>query len=100
MQTPSELPVAAQNVPSAGFSPTQPVAEELGLEDEEFPADLPTSYDWLLQPASQRASRRLFSLAAAILVALLMAVSGFFVHNLSRTLPSVLASPSTSSPSK
>ena len=33
------------------------------VADEEFPSELPNTYDWMLQPASQRAAGRMLSLS-------------------------------------
>jgi hypothetical protein len=96
MEVSSEPPVAAERVQSALFAEsTQPV-EVHHVTDEEFPSGLAVTYDWMLQPASQRASRRVLSVVAVTLAALLIA--GFcLVYSLPRSLPSVLASPSSSS---
>lgn len=68
----SELPFAADTVPSVLFAErAQPVCQE-DVADPEFPSDLPVTYDWMLQPASQRSFRRrlgFFAASAALLIA-------------------------------
>jgi len=93
----SELPLAAENVPSILLTEGAPGIEPCYLEDEEFPADLPTDYDWMLQPASQRTSRRKLGFVAVVVAAVLIAASVFVLHNLSQSFPKVLASPTSSS---
>jgi hypothetical protein len=75
-------------------------AEPVNLQyvaDEEFPSDLPNSYDWLLQPASQRASGRKISLIALMVAVLVIAISLCLVYKLPRSLPSMWTSMSSSS---
>jgi hypothetical protein len=98
MGTSTELPLAAERVPPAPSVGSQIPAAPLVVEDEEFPANLPNSqYDWLLQPASERGTRRGVGIAAVILAAIVLTASAFFAHNISRAFPSVLASPPASS---
>jgi hypothetical protein len=81
MQVSSELPLAAESVPSVLLAGGAAGTEPCHVEDEEFPADLPTNYDWMLQPASHRTSRRLFGFLAVILAAALIVVSVFVLQN-------------------
>jgi len=97
MEVWSELPLAAENVQSVRFAEGAPDRELRYVEDEEFPEDLAVNYDWMLQPASQRASRRVLGFAAVTLAVLLIAISVFVLHDLSQSFPKVLASPSLSS---
>lgn len=96
MQVPSGLPLPADNVPLALFSDQGRWAEPCHVEDEEFPADSPVRYDWMLQPASQVNSQRFKRLIALTVAALLIAVSVFMVDKVSDPSPFVLASPSVS----
>ena len=66
------------------------------VADEEFPSELPNTYDWLLQPASQRASGRMMSLIALMVAVLLIAISLCLVYKLPRSLPSMWTSISSS----
>ncbi|MGC2448486.1 MAG: hypothetical protein WA477_12650 [Candidatus Sulfotelmatobacter sp.] len=70
-------------------------AERCAIEDEEFPADLPVNYDWMLQPASQPNAKRVTSIVTLLLAAFLIAVSVLMIHKLSNSSPAVLASPSS-----
>ena len=67
------------------------------VSDEEFPSELPNTYDWMLQPASQRASGRMMSLIA-LMVAVLVIATLCLVYKLPRSLPSIWTSTSSSSP--
>jgi hypothetical protein len=96
MEVSSELPMAAESVQSVWFAER---VQPMGLPrvtDEEFPPDLPVTYDWMLQHASQRASRRVLSVVAVTVAALLIVVL-CLAFRLPRSFPSVLASPSSSS---
>jgi len=97
MQVSSEPPLAAENIPSVLFADGAQGAEGLYVEDEEFPSDLPLKYDRMLQPRSQRATRRVLGIIAVGGAALVLFVSGYLLHQLSRSSASVLASPSSSS---
>jgi len=96
MEVSSEPPMAPESVQSVLFAErTQPIELHYAA-DEEFPPDLPVTYNWMLQPASQRGSRRVLSVVAVTLAALLIAVF-CLVYRLPGSFPSVLASPSSSS---
>jgi len=97
MEASSELSLAAENIRSVLYAERAPCLESLHVEDEEFPPDLPTNYDWMLQPASRCASRRILTLVAVSVAVALIAISVFVLHNLSHSFPKVLASPLTSS---
>jgi hypothetical protein len=97
MEVSSELPLAAESVQSVLFAEGAEPAELRYVADEEFPQDLPVTYDWMLQPASQRASRRVLRLVAVTVAALLIVASFLLVYGLPRSFPSVWASPSSSS---
>jgi hypothetical protein len=96
MQVSSEPPLATENIPSVLFADGAQAAEELYVEDEEFPSDLPLKYDRMLQLGSQRATRRVLGIIAAVVAALVLFVSGYLLHKLSGSSSSVLASPSSS----
>ena len=66
------------------------------VTDEEFPSELPNTYDWMLQPASQRASGRMMSLIA-LMVAVLVIAALCLVYKLPRSLPLIWTSTSSSS---
>jgi hypothetical protein len=99
MEVSSELPLAVDSVPPVWLVETAPPVESYDCEDQEFPPDLPTSYDWMLQPASRRASRRALRVVVVMVTVLLIAGSFLVVRWLPRSIPSVLASPSSSSSS-
>lgn len=67
------------------------------VADEEFPSGLPNTYDWMLQPASQRASGRMLSLIALMVAVLIIAISLCLVYKLPRSFPSMWTSTSSSS---
>jgi len=96
MEASSELPLATEDVSSVLFAEGASYGDPHCVE-EEFPTDLPVDYDWMLQPASRRTSRRALSFVAVTLAVLLIAISVLVVHNLSQSFPKVLASPSSSS---
>jgi len=96
MEVSSPQPLGAENIPPVFFAAGTPGFEPIYVEDEEFPADLPVTYDWMLQPASQRTSRRVLGFIAVMIVAVMVAGSVFVVHNLSQSFPKALASPSSS----
>ena len=96
MEVSSELPMAAESVEPVLFAGRAQPVDLHYVADEEFPLDLPTTYDWMLQPASQRASRRVLSVVAVMVAALLIAIF-CLVYSLPSSFPSVLASPSSSS---
>ena len=91
-----ELLSAAENVPPALLAGEVPQVEAPCVEFEEFPADLPVGYDWILQPASQRTSRRALHFFAVTVAVLLIGISILLVRTLSRPSSSVLASPPSS----
>lgn len=95
MQVSSGPPLRADNVPSVLITESGGMAEPCVLEDEEFPADLPVNYDWMLQPASELNAKRVTSFVAVLFVALLIAVSILVIHKLSNLSPAVFAPPST-----
>ena len=97
MEASSKLSLAAENIRSVLFAERAPCVELPNVEDEEFPADLPANYDWMLQPVSYYGSRRILTLVAVLVAVALIAISVFVVHNLSPSFPKVLASPPTSS---
>ena len=97
MEVSSELPLAVESALPVWLAETAQPVELSDCADLEFPADLPTTYDWMLQPASRRASRRALLLAVVMVAVLLSACSFFVVRWLPRPIPSVFASPSSTS---
>ena len=97
MEVSSELPLVAESVAPVWLAETAQTVEPHYLANEEFPPDLPTKYDWMLQPASRRASRRALRLVMVMVAVLLIACSFFVVRWLPRPITSVFASPSSSS---
>jgi hypothetical protein len=95
MQVSSGLPLPAENIPSALLSEPGRRAEPWLVEDEEFPSELPTHYDWALQPASQSNSKGIKRFVVVLLTILLIAVSAFVAHKMFNLSPSVLASPAS-----
>ena len=95
MQVSSGLPLPAENIPSVLLSEAGTQAEPWAVEDEEFPAELPAHYDWMLQPASQSNSRGVKQFVFFLLTIVLIAVSVFVVHKVYNPSPSVLASPAS-----
>jgi hypothetical protein len=93
MQVSSGLPLPAENIPPVFLVEPGQLAEPCQVEDEEFPPDIPAHYDWMLQPASRRSSRRLTRVVAVLVAAFLIAISILAIHKLSSPSPSVLASP-------
>ncbi len=93
MQASSGFPLPAENIPPAFLAEPGQLAEPCHVEDEEFPSDLPVHYDWMLQPASLRSSRRLTRIITVLVAAFLIAISILAIHKLSSPSPSVLASP-------
>jgi hypothetical protein len=73
----------------------QPVGP-LYVADEEFPADLPVDYDWMLQSASRRVSRRVLGVLVITAAVLLIVVSFYLVRRLPRSFPAVSSLPSSS----
>jgi hypothetical protein len=98
MEVSSEPLLAAESVESVLFAERAQPVDLHYVADDEFPPDLPVTYDWMLQPASQRASRRVLGLVAVTVAALLIAIF-CLVYSLPRSFPSALASPSSSSSS-
>lgn len=91
--------MAAESAQSVWFAERVQPVDLHRVTDEEFPQDLPVTpvnYDWMLQPASQRASHRVLSVIAVTVAALLIAVF-YLAYSLPRSFPSLLASPSSSS---
>jgi hypothetical protein len=97
MEVSSEPRLAVKSVESVLFAERAQSVELTCVADEEFPQDMPLTYDWMLQPVSQRASRRVLGLVAVTVAALLIAISFCLVYSLPRSFPSVLALPSSSS---
>ena len=93
----SGLPLPAENIPSALLSEPLGRAEPWPVEDEEFPSELPSHYDRMLQPALQSNSKRARQFVIVLLTILLVAVSVFVVHKIFNPSPSVLASPASAS---
>lgn len=84
MEASSEHPVAAENFPALLLAEqAQPTASEY-VEDQEFPAGLPLTYDWMLQPASRRSPRRVVSFVAVTITVLLIIVSVYLFSRLPR----------------
>jgi hypothetical protein len=73
----SDLISAADDLASVSVAKDRHGLEWQHVEDEEFPAYLPASYDWMLPPASSGMSRRRLGILLVV-AALLIAVS-FFV---------------------
>jgi len=97
MQVSSDLTSAAKSFPAVSLSEGARPTEELYVEDEEFPADLPVDYDWMLQAGAQQKSRRILGVVVVMLAALVLAVSVYVLHDLSRSSALIFASPSSSS---
>ena|SRR5579863_1932088 len=91
----SELLSAAENIPPVLLVEEAHRVEPCPVEFEEFPRDSRVKYDWMLQPASHRNKRRLLNFVAAT-AAVLLIVTFFLFHNLSKPSASVLASPRSS----
>jgi uncharacterized membrane protein len=87
MEVSSELPLAAESAQSVLFAEGAEPAELHYVADEEFPQDLPVTYDWMLQPASQRASPRVLRLVAVTVAALLIIASFLLVLRPARIVP-------------
>jgi hypothetical protein len=95
MQVSSGLPLPAENISSALLSEAVRQAEPWAVEDEEFPSELPSHYDWMLQPASQSNSTSIKQFVVVLLTIVLVAVSVFVAHKMYNPSPSVLASPTS-----
>lgn len=93
----SGLPLPAENIPSALLSEPLGRAEPWLVEDEEFPSELPSHYDRMLQPAFQSNSKRIRQFAVVLLTIFLITIFVFVVHKISNPSPSVLASPASAS---
>jgi hypothetical protein len=72
------------DVPSAAVLEGTQLGENLYVEDEEFPSDLASNYDRMLQPHTRRV-RPLILLVAAIVAVLLVAVSVHSFYNPSKS---------------
>jgi len=82
----SELPCTAEREQSVLFAePAQPVSSEY-FADEEFPPDLPVTYDWMFQPASQRSLRRALAFLAATAAAVLITAASYLAYRLPRLI--------------
>jgi hypothetical protein len=97
MEAWSELPLTAEHVPSVLFADRAQPVGPLYVADEEFPADFPVEYDWMLQPAAQRVSRRVLAVLVVTAAVLLIVVSFYLVHRIPRSFPTVSSLPSSSS---
>lgn len=93
MRVSSGLPLPAENIPSVLLSEPGRQAEPWPVEDEEFPSELPSHYDWMLQPASQSDSKGIKHFVVFLLAILLIVASVMVVHKMENPSPSVLASP-------
>jgi len=92
----SETPQLADNA-SQGLCPDQRELVEVGgIDDEEFPLDMPAYYDWMLQPSSRHRYRRIVAFIG-VMVTLLIALSALIVYSSSTVPPSVFVSPVSSS---
>lgn len=98
MEASSESPLAVENLPPVGLAERAQRFNAYDFEDEEFPPDIPATWEWMLQPACHWASRRMLSLLIISLAVLLIAGSFFFVCWGPKLISPVLASPSSSSP--
>ena len=96
MAVSSEFPLAAEKISSVLVADAAQGTAQQYVEDDEFPADLPHTYDWMLQPASRRRSRRMLGFVAVVVTILLIAAAAFAVHSLSTPSASVLLQSSTS----
>jgi hypothetical protein len=96
MEASSELPLAAESISSLRFAERMRQVDPHDFAGEEFPPNLPVTCEWMLQPASQRVSRRMLGLVAVMVAALLMAGSFCVVYWGPKLTPSALASPSSS----
>lgn len=94
----SEPPLAGENLlPVWSAEGTEP-AEGRFVEDEEFPSNLPSEYDWMLQPASRHTLRLALGLVAVIVAVTLMAVCALLMHK--QSSPSTFVSAPLSSSSR
>ncbi len=102
MEASSDQPLAAERFPAVFLADPErldrlnQVRPSEGV-DEEFPSDLPVSYDWMFQPASQRRPRRALGFVAVAVAVFLIIVSVYLVHKLPRPFPSISSLPSSSS---
>ena len=96
MAVSSEFPLAAVKMSSVLVADAAQGTVPRYVEDDEFPADLPPTYDWMLQAASRRRSRRMLGFIAVVITILLIAAAAFAVHNLSTPSASALLQSSTS----
>jgi hypothetical protein len=95
MPVSSETPRLADNTSQGLFPDQRELIEVCGLEDEEFPLDVPAHYDWMLQPSSRLGYRRVVAFIA-VMATVLIALSALIVYNFSNVPPSVLVSPVSS----
>ena len=77
----SSLSSTAEDVTSVLLAEDRQVLDQPYVEDEEFPPGVPVSYDWMLQPASLRTSRRRIGLLVLTTAALLIAISFLLFYN-------------------
>lgn len=89
MSVSSETPRLADNASQALFPDQSELVEACGLEDEEFPLDLPAHYDWMLQSSSSLDYRRVVALIG-VMATLLVALAALIVYSSSNVPPSVL----------
>ncbi len=71
----SEQPLATESMQSVLFAEAPPAISSEYVFDEEFPSDLPVTYDWMLQPASQRALHRALRWLGVTVAAVLLAAA-------------------------
>ncbi|MGA7906833.1 MAG: hypothetical protein WCA16_05435 [Candidatus Sulfotelmatobacter sp.] len=86
MEALSEQPLAAESVQAVLFAEPAPQFVPRDIADDEFPPDLPVTYDWVLQPASQRSLRRALRFLAITVAVLVLAAICSFAYRLPRLI--------------
>jgi hypothetical protein len=83
-----EMPRLADSASLAPLPDQSEWVELSGLEDEEFPLDLPAHYDWMLQPSSRLDYRRVVGFIG-VMATLLIALSAFIIYSSPNVPPSL-----------
>jgi hypothetical protein len=97
MAVSSEIPLAAASRSTALLGREACGTKTLWVEDEEFPDDLPQSYDRMLQSAGQPFPRRTARLVAVIVTAMLVVALSVVAITLPKFISPASASPASSS---
>ena len=87
MRVSSDSVSTAEEVASVSTAGDRRHLERRYLEDEEFPGDLPVSYDWMLQSGALRTARDVLGLVIIAMAALLVTVSIFVLYRLPKFFP-------------